>query len=165
MTQALYSIIEQAHGWMTRVPHSFIALLARIGIAAVFWQSGQTKIEGFVLNLATGEFVWGWPRLTDSAVALFAEEYRLPLLSPLWAAPMAAVAEHVLPVLLVMGLATRWAALGLLGMTLVIQLFVYPDAFWVHSLWAATLLLLVRDGAGSYSLDALIHTLTCKPEH
>lgn len=165
MTHLMSSAIERAHGLMARIPYSFIALLARIGIATVFWQSGQTKIEGFVLNLATGEFVWGWPHLADSAIALFAEEYRLPLLPPQWAAPMAALAEHVLPVLLILGLATRWAALGLLGMTLVIQVFVYPDAFLVHALWAASLLLLLRDGSGEYSLDALIRTWTCKSEH
>ena len=165
MTQALSRIIERAHGWMARVPHDLIAWLARIGIATVFWQSGQTKIEGFVLNLATGDFVWGWPHLADSAIALFAEEYRLPWLPPQWAAAMAASAEHVLPVLLVLGLATRWAALGLLGMTLVIQLFVYPDAFGVHSLWSASLLLLVRDGAGRYSLDAYIRAWSSKPAH
>ena len=85
-----------------------IAFIARFSIAAVFWNSGQTKVEGFVLNLVCGEFALGWPRLSDSALALFQDEYKLPLIPPELAAPMAATAEHVFPLLILVGLGTRF---------------------------------------------------------
>ena len=147
---------------LEKTPHSLLALLARFSVAAVFWASGQTKIEGFVLNIVSGEFVLGWPQLSESALALFQDEYRLPLLSPEFAAPMAAVAEHLLPLMLLIGLGTRFAALGLLGMTLVIQLFVYPDAYATHGTWAAALLYLVMRGPGVVSCDQIIAGATTK---
>ena len=137
-------------------PDSVLALLARFSIAAVFWSSGQTKIEGLAINLVSGEFRLGWPRLSENAVYLFREEYRLPLLSPELGATLAALGEHVLPLLLLAGLATRLSALGLLGMTAVIQLFVYPDAYATHGTWAAVLLYLIAHGPGRLSLDAWI---------
>jgi len=136
-----------------RIPNSVIALVARFSIAAVFWNSGQTKIEGFVINIVSGDFALGWPRLSDSAVALFQDEYKLPLISPELAAPMAAVAEHVFPLLILVGLGTRFSALALLGMTLVIQLFVYPGAYATHGTWAAVLLYLMARGPGMLSVD------------
>ena len=139
-----------------RVPQSLIALLARLSIAAVFWSSGQTKVEGFALNLVSGEFLLGWPRLSESALALFQDEYRLPLVPPAIAAPMAALAEHVLPLLLLFGLATRLSAFGLLVMTLVIQVFVYPGAYATHGTWAALLLMLMAGGPGRWSIDHLL---------
>lgn len=137
-----------------RIPHCLIALLGRCSIAATFWLSGQTKIEGFAVNVLAGEFDLGWPMLSQSAVSLFREEYQVPLLSPGLAALLAAGAEHLLPVLLILGLATRWSALGLLLMTLTIQIFVYPDAYATHGVWATVLLYLVARGPGSISLDA-----------
>lgn len=145
--------MKRAVALFERVPYSLVALLARFSIAAVFWSSGQTKVEGFALNIASGEFQPGWPRLSENAVALFRDEYRLPLLAPEWAAVLAAAAEHVLPLLLLAGLATRWSALALLAMTLVIQLFVYPGAYATHGTWAALLLLLMVQGPGAVSLD------------
>jgi putative oxidoreductase len=142
--------------WLGRTPHSFIAAVARFSIAAVFWKSGQTKVEGFAIDLVEGTFRLGWPRLSSSAVELFRDEYRVPLLSPELAATMAALAEHVLPVLLLVGLATRLSALGLLVMTAVIQIFVYPGAYPTHGVWAAILLLLIARGAGVLSIDHLI---------
>jgi putative oxidoreductase len=139
-----------------RLPHSLIALLARLSIAAVFWSSGQTKVEGFALNVVSGDFTLGWPRLSASALALFQDEYRLPLVSPEIAAPMAALAEHVLPLLLLFGLATRLSAFGLLVMTLVIQVFVYPGAYATHGTWAALLLFLMAGGPGVWSIDHLL---------
>ncbi|RZS56875.1 DoxX family protein [Sphaerotilus mobilis] len=136
-----------------RIPQDAIALLARVSIASVFWLSGQTKVQGFVLNPLSGEVQLGWPRLSDSVVDLFREEYRLPLIDPTIAAVMAAAAEHVLPLLLLLGLATRFSALALLGMTAVIQLLVYPGAWPTHGTWAAVLLMLVASGAGRWSLD------------
>jgi putative oxidoreductase len=140
----------------SRIPHSLIALVARFSIAAVFWKSGQTKIEGLMIDLVAGELQLGWPRLSDSAIALFKDEYKLPLLSPEIAAPMAAFAEHVFPVLILIGLGTRLSALALLGMTLTIQLLVYPGAYPTHGVWAAVLLYLIAQGPGQFALDALI---------
>jgi len=117
-------------------------LLARLVIAWVFWSSGRTKVDGFALK--------------DSTFFLFEHEYQVPLLAPELAAYMATFAEHLFPVLLILGLATRFSALALLGMTLVIQLFVYPEAWVTHGLWAVALLLLMARGAGVLSLDALI---------
>ena len=151
--KALMNWVMDWQACMQRIPHDLIAGLARWSLAATFWQSGQTKIEGFALNLVQGEWLWGWPHLADSAVALFRDEYKLPWIPPEWAALMAASAEHALPVLLLLGLFTRWAALGLLCMTLVIQLWVYPGAYMVHGLWAVALLYLMAHGPGRWALD------------
>ena len=117
-----------------------VLLVSRIGIAAVFFQSGRTKVEG-------------WLTVTGTAVGLFRDEYRLPLLDPTLAAHAAAYAEHLFPLLLALGLCTRFAALALLGMTAVIEIFVYPDAWPTHLSWAAPLLLLAARGGGRFSLD------------
>ncbi|MDX1431467.1 MAG: DoxX family protein [Gammaproteobacteria bacterium] len=139
-----------------RIPHSLIAFLGRFSIAAVFWKSGQTKVENFAIDIVSGTFHLGIPKLSPSAVYLFKEEYKLPLLPPELAATLAATAEHVFPTLLLIGLATRFSALGLLVMTLVIQIFVYPDAYPTHGVWATVLLYLIARGAGVVSLDHLI---------
>jgi putative oxidoreductase len=125
-----------------KIPHSLIALVARLSIAAVFWQSGETKVEGWTV--------------TDSAVYLFENEYRLPLIDPWLAAHLAAFAEHVFPALLVLGLASRLSALALLGMTTVIEVFVYPDAWPTHGTWAICLLVIIMRGPGLISIDHLI---------
>lgn len=143
-------------GRLDRIPYSAIAVLARFSIAAVFWRSGQTKVEGLSVDLLSLELTLGWPTLRDSAVALFRDEYRLPLLPPELAALAAAGAEHLFPVLLLLGLATRLSALGLLVMTAVIQVFVYPDAYPTHGTWAALLLLLIARGPGALSIDRWI---------
>lgn len=145
--------VHAAISLCARIPHSLIALLARFSIAAVFWKSGQTKIEGLKIDIVDGTFNPGWPRLSDSAIDLFRDEYKVPLISPELAAPLAAAAEHMLPLLLLIGLATRLSALGLLVMTAVIQIFVYPDAYPTHGVWAAVLLYLVARGPGAVSLD------------
>ena len=127
--------------WLSRrIPDGILSLASRLGIAAVFFLSGRTKVEG-------------WLTVTDGALELFRTEYRLPLLPPEMAAHLAAYAEHLFPALLVLGLFTRLSALALLGMTLVIQLFVYPDAWPTHLSWAAIFLYLVAHGAGPVSLD------------
>ncbi len=146
-------LVAGAIGLFERIPNTLTAFIARFSIAAVFWNSGQTKVEGFVVNLVTGEFKLGWPRLSDSALTLFQYEYKLPFIPPEIAAPMAATAEHVLPVLILIGLGTRFSALALLGMTLVIQLFVYPGAYATHGTWAAVLLYLMARGPGMLSVD------------
>jgi putative oxidoreductase len=140
----------------SRIPHDAIALLARFSIAMTFWTSGQTKIEGLVLDPIGGNVALGWPRLSDNAVELFRSEYALPIIPPEPAAYLAATAEHLLPLLLLLGLASRLSAFALLIMTLVIQVFVYPSAYPVHGLWAALLLYLMARGPGALSLDRLL---------
>lgn len=137
--------IRRLFGLFEAIPYSLVALAARIFPAAVFWQSGQTKTQG--LNVFA---------LSDSAVYLFQEEYKLPLVDPAVAAHGAAIAEHLFPALLVVGLASRFSALALLGMTLVIEIFVYPDAWPTHGTWAACFLLIIARGPGVFSLDHLI---------
>jgi putative oxidoreductase len=156
----------RVHTLFERIPESLIALLARFSIAATFWNSGQTKVEGFVLNLVSGEAAFGWPRLSSSAVDLFRDEYKLPLLPPEAAAVMATLGEHALPLLVLLGLGTRLASFGLLVMTAVIQLLVYPAAYATHGVWAAVLLWLMVRGGGVLSLDHLIakrRTLSLRP--
>ncbi|WP_300300530.1 DoxX family protein [Ferrovibrio sp.] len=135
-------LVQQAIAGLERIPYSLIALAARLFPAVIFWQSGQTKLDGW--------------RISENAVFLFREEYRLPLIDPVLAAHLAALGEHLLPILLALGLASRFAALGLLGMTAVIQVFVYPDAWPTHGVWAVALLLVIARGPGRIALDALI---------
>lgn len=142
---------------MYLIPHSLIAFVARFSIAAVFWKSGQTKIEGLAIDLFDGTFSLGMPRLADSTIPLFKSEYQLPLLSPEIAAYMATFAEHFFPILILFGFATRFCALALLIMTLTIQLFVYPDAYPIHGTWAAVLLYLMAGGPGKLSIDHLVY--------
>lgn len=148
--------LQRLHGALGRIPESLVALVGRVAIAGVFWRSGQTKVEGFALDLVEGSFAPGVPRLSDSAVDLFRDEYRLPLIAPEVAAPLAAFAEHLFPLLLLLGLATRLSAAALLAMTAVIQVFVYPGAWPTHGVWAAVLLWLMARGPGVVSLDHLL---------
>lgn len=152
-TGAISGQIQRVIALFGRIPDSLIAITGRFSIAAVFWLSGQTKVDGFAINIVTGDFHLGWPHLNDTALMLFQEEYKLPFISPAVAAPMAAFAEHFFPILLLLGLATRFSALALLGMTLVIEIFVYPDAYPTHGVWAAVLLFLIAKGPGKLSLD------------
>lgn len=132
-----------ADGLQRLLGESFLCLVARLGIASVFFLSGRTKVEGFLT-------------ITPSTYELFRSEYALPLIPPHIAAHLAAYAEHLFPLLLVLGLGTRLSALALLGMTSVIELFVYPDAWPTHLTWAGLLLLLIARGAGNWSLDRLL---------
>lgn len=140
-------MINQRIAAFTRVleralPDWLLLLVARLGIASVFLASGRTKVEGLL-------------SIKPSTYALFADEYHVPLLSPEIAAHLATYAEHLFPILLTIGLLTRVSALALLGMTLVIEVFVYPDAWPTHLSWAAILLPLVAKGAGWLSIDHL----------
>lgn len=127
---------------LDRIPYSVLALGARIFPAAVFWRSGQTKLEGW--------------RVSENAIYLFKEDYKLPLLDPVVAAHLAAAMEHLFPALLALGLASRLAAAALLAMTLVIEIFVYPDAWPTHGVWATCFLLILARGPGVVSLDRLL---------
>ncbi|WP_425457219.1 DoxX family protein [Blastochloris sulfoviridis] len=135
-------LVRRAVSLLDRIPHAVVGLCARLFPAAVFWQSGQTKVDGFALS--------------DSAVVLFREDYKLPFVDPLIAAHAAAIAEHLFPALLVVGLASRASALALLVMTAVIQIFVYPGAWPTHGVWATCLLVVLARGPGLVSLDHLI---------
>ena len=128
-----------AHGSRRR-SDALLLLVNRLGIAAVFFQSGRTKVEGLL-------------SIKPSTYDLFASEYNLPLIPSDWAARLATGAEHLFPLLLVLGLFTRSSALALLVMTLVIEIFVYPDAWPTHLSWAGLLLPLVLRGGGDWSLD------------
>ena len=132
-----------ADGLSSLIPDSLLALVARFAMAGVFFLSGRTKVEG-------------WLTLTDGAYALFRDEYKVPLIPPVIAAHLAAYAEHLFPVLLVLGLGTRVSALALVGMTAVIGIFVYPAAWPTHLSWAGLLLFLVARGGGALSLDRAI---------
>ncbi len=141
---SLPDMMERVVGLFARIPNDIIALLGRISVGAIFWFSGQTKVTGLSLS--------------ENAIELFREDYKLPFLDPVVAATLAAIAEHVFPVLLIVGLATRLSAAALLGMTIVIQLFVYPGAWPTHGVWATVLLLIMARGPGIISLDNLIKT-------
>jgi len=125
------------------LPSALQLLLARIGIATVFFLSGRTKVEGLL-------------SLKPTTYELFRTEYALPLVPPEVAAPLAAYAEHLFPLLLVLGLCTRLSAAALLGMTAVIEIFVYPEAWPTHLLWSAVLIPLIAQGGGAWSLDRLL---------
>lgn len=149
-------VVEHVIAAFEKIPEDVIRLLARLSIAVTFWVSGQTKIEGLVIDPIGWSLQLGLPRISDSAIELFRSEYALPLIPPVWAAHLAATAEHVFPLLLLFGLATRFSAFALLLMTLVIEIFVYPSAYPTHGLWAALMLYLMVRGPGALSLDRLI---------
>ena len=125
------------------VPDWLLPLIGRLGIAGVFFLSGRTKVEGFLT-------------VTPGTYALFEDEYHVPLIPSDVAAHLATYSEHLFAILLVLGLFTRLSATALLGMTLVIQAFVYPDAWPTHLSWAAILLPLIARGGGGLSLDHLL---------
>lgn len=127
--------------WAERlVPDWLLALVIRFGVAAIFFLSGRTKVDGLL-------------HIKDSTYVLFAEEYRVPLLSPVIAAHVTTYAEHLFSILIALGLFTRLSASAFLVMTLVIEVFVYPDAWPTHLTWAGLLLFLIARGAGPASLD------------
>lgn len=152
MPTVLSNLANRVEPLLRLLPEWLIALLIRIAISSVFWRSAQTKISGGVLFGQN----WKFWNLSESTFLLFAEEYRVPLLPSDLAAYLATFGEFFLSLAIVLGLVTRLSALGLLAMTAVIQLFVYPDAWNVHILWVALLAYLLRYGAGSVSVDRLI---------
>ena len=131
--------LDRLRGALESTPLSIVQLMARLGVGAVFFKSGMTKI-------ASWEFT----------IQLFRDEYRVPVLPPELAAQLATATELSMPVLLVLGLFARLATLPLIGMVVVIQLFVYPDSWAEHLTWAALLLLILTRGAGALSLDRFI---------
>ena len=137
-----HEYLEKGRSLAERIPYSFIALLSRFAVADVFWRSGQTKVSGFSIR--------------EETFYLFREEYKVPLLPPDVAAYLSTVGEHVFPVLLFFGLASRLSALALFGMTMVIQIFVVPGGWPEHILWLSLLTLIIARGPGTISLDQAI---------
>ena len=137
-------LLEAGRSMAERIPYSAVALISRFALASVFWRSAQTKVSGFSIR--------------EETFFLFREEYKVPLLPPDVAAYLATIGEHAFSVLLLVGLASRLSALGLFGMTMVIQLFVFPDGWPEHVLWIALELLIISRGPGAVSLDHLIWT-------
>jgi putative oxidoreductase len=139
ISPTLLGRIRDLYARLGLLPLSIIQLMARVSLAMIFWRSGQAKVANWDLTLQ-----------------LFANEYKVPILPPEIAAPMAAAVELSTPVLLVLGLMTRLATLPMIGMTLVIQIFVYPMSWVDHLTWMAMLLLLLSRGPGVFSLDHVI---------
>jgi len=139
-------LVGRLYRGLDRVPYDLLAMPLRLAVATVFWNSGMTKLADW-----------------NATLSLFTDEYQVPLLPPELAANLALAIEVTTPVLLILGLLTRPAALALLGMTSVIEIFVYPQAWPTHIQWAAMLLILLCRGAGAFSLDALIERLWVRP--
>jgi putative oxidoreductase len=138
-SRAIRGTIERVLRGLNGISYTWLALPLRLAVATVFWNSAMAKLANW-----------------DTTLSLFADEYRLPLIPPEIAAYMATTVELTTPVLLVLGLLTRVAAFGLLGMTTVIEIFVYPQAWPTHIQWAAMLLVLLSRGAGALSVDHLL---------
>jgi putative oxidoreductase len=132
-------LVEAVTGLLGRVPLTVHQLLFRLAIASVFLPAGLLKLASW-----------------QSTIALFQEEYKVPLLSPLVAAVMATAFELACSSLLIAGLATRLATLPLLGQIATIQLFVYPQAWHEHLVWGSILLFLLTQGGGTISADHLL---------
>ncbi len=135
------ALIESLIALLKRIPHDLVVLVCRFGVGLVFWLSGRTKVEG-----------WNLFDLKASQKFLFTEVHPVPGVPWEVAAQLAAIGEHVLPVLLFVGLATRFAAVALLAMTIVIQI-ALPTGFPTHLLWAGVLLYLMAQGPGRASVD------------
>lgn len=152
MTQSTHpqNPYARATAALDRIPTSLLLLTARLGVAAVFFMSGRTKVDGLL-------------HIKDSTYTLFETDYKLPLVPPHIAAHAATYSEHFFPILLALGLFSRVGALGLLGMTTVIEVFVYPDAWPTHLSWAGLLLPIIARGGGAWSLDSLLGVDRPKP--
>ncbi len=136
MIRTLIALLESVPPWVN-------GLICRLAIAGVFWRSGQTKVHDFFV-------------INDSTYDLFRDEYKVPLVPPDAAAVLATVSEHLFSALLVIGLASRLSAGALFGMTLVIEIFIYPESWPDHLMWAAAMLYVILRGPGKVSLDHLI---------
>lgn len=132
-------LAQQALRWLECIPYTLLAVPLRLAVATVFWNSAMAHLASW-----------------DTTLALFEDEYKVPLMPPDLAANIAVSIEVSTPILLVLGLFTRGASLVLLGMTTVIEVFVYPQAWPTHIQWAAMMLVLLARGPGKLSLDWLI---------
>jgi putative oxidoreductase len=151
--QAINQFVQRVNAIIAQIAQpSLTQLVLRIGLATPFWRSGINKWDGFL-------------ELNDTAVYLFSTEFKLhlpggpyPFPAPEVMAFLVGSAEILFPILLVLGLATRIAACGLLVMTLVVELTV-PDGWPVHITWAAMALGLMAWGPGRLSLDQWIEQI------
>lgn len=143
MNQLVYRYDRLVRHARALLPPDLLLLIARLGIAAIFFLSGRTKVDGIM-------------HITDGTYELFRTEYALPFIPPEAAAVAATSAEQIFPILLTIGLGTRASAAALLGMTAVIQIFVYPQAWSTHLSWAAILLPLIARGGGAWSFDEML---------
>ncbi len=145
MLNAIQHQYDRVTAWLSgSAANSAMLLFVRVVLAGIFWRSGRSKIEDGT-----------WLTISDGTYDLFRQDYSGVPLPPEFAAIASTTAEHLFPILLVLGLATRLSALGLLGMTMVIQIFVFPEAWWpVHSLWTALALVLILKGGGLISVDS-----------
>ena len=152
MKSTMNKIMTKLSHYCSALPNELLVLSARFAIAAVFWRSAQTKFSGWKF---LGQD-WQFYNVSQSTFMLFEYEYDLPIIPPDIAAYLATLAEFGLSLAIILGLFTRLSALALLGMTAVIQLLVYPDAWPTHILWAVGLLFLIKHGGGTLSLDRLL---------
>jgi len=136
MIRSLLDRLEATPSWVN-------GLICRFAIAGVFWRSGETKVHDFFV-------------INDSTYDLFRDEYKVPLLPPEIAAVAATISEHLFSALLVIGLASRLSAGALLGMTTVIEIFVYPDSWPDHLMWASAMIYIILRGPGQVSVDHVI---------
>jgi putative oxidoreductase len=161
MINQIKSLYDKGVAAAERVPYGLTALLVRIGVFGVFWASAMTKIifdkspADHLLAQIPAVLSFGWS-ISANAFYLFEHEYQVPLLPPILAAYLATAAELTFSLSVLLGLFTRLSALVLLGMTLVIQIFVYPELWLVHALWMGALLLLVSRGGGGLAIDRLL---------
>ena len=138
--RAYHAFVALAHRMLS---NDLLSLVTRLGVAGVFFMSGRSKVDGIL-------------HITDGTYSLFQEDYKLPLIDPDLAAHLATYSEHLFSILLVLGLFTRLSALAFLGMTAVIEIFVYPAAWPTHLSWAVLLLFLIAKGGGRFSLDRIV---------
>jgi putative oxidoreductase len=139
LAAGLAAPIHRAVGLLDAIPYWLIALIARAATCTVFWSSGTQKLSDW-----------------SATLALFETEYHVPLIPPHPAAYMATTIEISCSVLVMLGLATRAAVFVLLGMTAVIEIFIYPMAWPTHIQWLAFMFVILARGPGKVSLDALI---------
>lgn len=151
MIKALLKLTEGPIALLKLIPEDLLAITSRFAVFTIFWRSAQTKISGWQFFDQSFQFY----NINESTFILFKYEYTVPLLNPEVAAYLATFNEFFLSIAILLGVATRFSALALLGMTTVIQIFVYPDAWPTHIMWAAILLYLIKNGAGRLSIDAL----------
>jgi putative oxidoreductase len=133
------SALNSVRSVLDRFPTSLLVLAFRLAVATVFFRSGMTKLASW-----------------DTTVALFDMEYMVPILPPVAGAYLATATEIGASLMLIFGIGTRFAAAALLGMTLVIQVFVYPENWPDHLLWGSILAWLLTRGAGVLSIDHVI---------
>ncbi|MFT5419484.1 MAG: putative oxidoreductase [Candidatus Endobugula sp.] len=153
MKTYLGKILSPINQLLSMIPDWLINLAIRLVIFRIFWLSVQTKITGITI---AGQHFAFW-NVTDSTFLLFDFEYGIPFIPSELAAYLGTFGEFFLALMILLGFMTRVAALGLFIMTMTIQFFVYPDAWWsVHVYWTLLLVYIMRNGGGFLSVDNVI---------